>query len=100
LGIELEDNVIVGTTRWVVVDESSDIVGLIDMVAPGVPVVAYNYDFSNAPYKGLRYYEKGYVKEGVGAGGTSIAATAVKGLGYDELVSSIYEEYRRLVGNR
>ncbi len=100
LGVKLENNVIVGTTRWVVVDESSDIVGLIDMVAPRVPVVAYNYDFSNAPYEGLRYYEKGYVKEGVGAGGTSIAAAAVKGLGYDELVSSIYEEYRRLVGNR
>lgn len=100
LGLELKGNVIIGTTKWIVIDESSDIVGLIDMVAPETPIVAYNYDFSNAPYEGLRYYEKGYVKEGVGAGGTSIAATAVKGLGPDELISSIYEEYSRLVGSK
>ncbi len=95
-GVELNDNVVVGTTRWIIEDESSDINGLVEMISPDTPVIAYNYDFSNAPYEGLRYYEKGYVKEGVGAGGTSIAATAVMGFNYNELVESIYKEYERL----
>ncbi len=100
LGVSLEGQVIVGTTRWLIEDESSDIVGLVKMIAPEVPVVGFNYDFSNAPYPGLRYYEKGYVKEGVGAGGTSIAVTASKNLGYEVLVKSIYSEYGRLVEKR
>ena len=58
--------------------------------------MAYDLDFSNAPHEGLRYYERGYVKEGVGAGGTCIAA-AVKGVAYQRLLHNIYEEYERLI---
>ena len=97
-GLELGEKTIIGTTKWIIMDDSSDINGLVEMISPETPVIAYNYDFSNASYEGLRYYEKGYVKEGVGAGGTSIAATAVKNIGYSELVESIYREYERLTG--
>ncbi len=99
LGLELKDRVIIGTTKWIIKDSSSDIVGLVKTIAPEVPVVGFNYDFSNAPYPGLRYYEKGYVKEGVGAGGTSIAALVTRGLSYNELVEAVYQEYGRLVND-
>ena len=65
------------------------------MIYPSAPIIAYNLDFSNAPHEGLRYYERGYVKEGVGAGGTCIAA-AVRGVADQKLLHSIYEEYERL----
>jgi len=96
----LRGRVLIGTTRWLVNDGSSDLVGLVKMVYPSVPVVAYDLDFSNAPYEGLRYYERGYVKEGVGAGGTCIATTAVKGIAHKRLLDSIYEEYERLTEGR
>ncbi len=97
--ISLEGRVLIGTTRWLVEDSSSDLVGLVRTVYPSVPVVAYNLDFSNAPHEGLRYYERGYVKEGVGAGGTCIAA-AVKGVAHKKLLNSIYKEYERLAKGR
>lgn len=98
--IPLEGKVLIGTTRWLVNDSSSDLVGLVRMIYPSVPVVAYDLNFSNAPYEGLKYYERGYVKEGVGAGGTSIAVTAIKGVTHERLLNSIYEEYEKLLRRR
>jgi len=94
--VSLEGRVLIGTTRWLLSDDSSDLVELVRMIYPSAPIVAYDLDFSNAPHEGLRYYERGYVKEGVGAGGTCIAAT-VKGVAHKRLLQSIYEEYERLI---
>jgi len=58
--------------------------------------MAYEYDFSNSPYEGLKYYEAGYVKEGVGAGGIGILAEA-KGIKPSEVHNLIYKEYRNLL---
>ncbi len=87
----------VGTTRWVVEDRSSDIKGLIKEVSPSTPVIFTELSFSDSPYPGLRMYEEGYVKEGVGAGGTAVAVE-VKGLKLREIKEAIYREYERLIG--
>ncbi len=97
LGAELKERVVVGTTRWIIEDRSSDIIKIVDIIDERVPILAFNYDFSNAPFEGLKYYERGFVKEGVGAGGTAILASAVRGLKRDDIVKAVYEEYRRLV---
>jgi len=68
-------NVAIGTTRWVVADTSSDIRGIVKEVAD-VPVLAADLDFGGSRFAGLKAYEKGIVKEGVGAGGAAIAAMA------------------------
>ena len=68
-------NVAVGTTRWVANDRSSDLKGIVAQIAD-VPILAADLDFSPSRFEGLRAYEKGIVKEGVGAGGASIAAMA------------------------
>jgi len=96
-GVPLEGRVLVGTTRWLLDD--SDLVSLVKLIHPGVPVVACNLDFSGSPYEGLRYYEKGYVKEGVGAGGTGIAAL-LRGTTHKRLLDLIHEEYERLTEGR
>jgi len=71
-------NVAIGTTRWVANDASSDICGIVAQIAD-VPVLAADLDFSASRFSGLQAYEKGIVKEGVGAGGASIAAMAKLG---------------------
>jgi uncharacterized protein (TIGR00303 family) len=68
-------NVAIGTTRWVVNDNSSDICGIVAQIAD-VPVLAADIDFTLSRFSGLKAYEKGIVKEGVGAGGAAIAAMA------------------------
>jgi uncharacterized protein (TIGR00303 family) len=68
-------NVAVGTTRWVAKDKSSDICGIVKQFCE-VPILAADLDFGPSQYSGLRIYETGLVKEGVGAGGASIAAMA------------------------
>ncbi len=66
------DQVIVGTTRWLIEDTSADTVAIAQQV--DAAYLASEIDFSQSPYMQLRAYERGFVKEGVGAGGCAIAA--------------------------
>ncbi len=97
MGIELSKNIVIGTTKWIIKDKSSNIVGLIKAIRLNIPIIAINISFSTSPFEGLKYYEKGYVKEGVGAGGTTIAAVVVKDILLKEIIKGIYKEYDRLV---
>ena len=68
------NNIIVGTTRWVAEDSTGDTVGLAEDINP-VPLLASLLNFSDSSYQQLQWYEQGYVKEGVGAGGCAIASS-------------------------
>ena len=91
-------NVAIGTTRWVVNDSSSDICGIVAQIAD-VPVLAADIDFTQSQFSGLKAYEKGIVKEGVGAGGASIAAMAKLGgaVTKDILLKEIENNYVALM---
>ncbi len=67
------EQIVVGTTRWVVKDATGDTVGLAEAIGE-VPLLATQLDFFLSRYPQLQMYEQGYVKEGVGAGGCAIAA--------------------------
>jgi uncharacterized protein (TIGR00303 family) len=92
-------NVAVGTTRWVTKDNKSDICGIVKQFCQ-VPVIAADLDFGPSKYPGLRIYETGLVKEGVGAGGASIAAMAKTGSAVtkDILLKEIERNYALLMG--
>ncbi len=94
-------NVAVGTTRWVAKDNSSDICGIIKQFCD-VPVIAADLDFGPSKYPGLRIYETGLVKEGVGAGGASIAAMAKTGgaVTKDILLKEIERNYASLMNTK
>ena len=64
----------IATTRWLINDKSADLIGLVKEVYP-IPVVSSNLDFRDMPYESLRAFEEGFVKEGVGAGGSLVAAS-------------------------
>ena len=92
-------NVAIGTTRWVAQDTSSDICGIVSQIAD-VPVLAADLDFGGSRFDGLKAYEKGIVKEGVGAGGAAIAAMAATGgaVTKDMLLHEIEHNYAVLMG--
>lgn len=59
------------TTRWVARDPTADVGALYDEIG-GFTAVAADLDFSAAEFEPLRHYERGLVKEGVGAGGAAV----------------------------
>ena len=91
-------NIAIGTTRWVLNDSSSDLKGIVTQIYD-VPILAAEIDFSSSQYSGLRAYEKGVVKEGVGAGGAAIAAIAKTGgaITKDMLLAEIERNYAALI---
>jgi uncharacterized protein (TIGR00303 family) len=92
-------NVAVGTTRWVAKDKSSDLRGIVKQFCD-VPILAADLNFGKSRFPGLQIYETGLVKEGVGAGGASIAAMAkLNGaVTADLLLKEIERNYSLLMG--
>jgi uncharacterized protein (TIGR00303 family) len=92
-------NVAVGTTRWVAKDKSSDICGIVKQFCQ-VPILAADLNFGPSKFPGLQIYETGLVKEGVGAGGASIAAMAKTGgaVNREILLKEIERNYALLMG--
>ncbi|MGF3573592.1 MAG: nicotinate mononucleotide-dependent phosphoribosyltransferase CobT, partial [Candidatus Bathyarchaeia archaeon] len=63
---------------------------------------AADIDFNQSRFGGLRAYEAGVVKEGVGAGGAAIAAMAKSegSITKDTLLREIERNYERLVASK
>ena len=101
LNLDALDNVAIGTTRWIIADKTADLKGIITQIAD-IPILAADLDFSQSRLDGLKAYEKGVVKEGVGAGGAAIAAmTKSKGsITKEILLGEIERNYERLVGSK
>ncbi len=84
----------IATTKWVVNDESSTF----KETAKDIGIIFYSadLDFSKSRFKGLRGYERGYVKEGVGAGGATWLAVKA-GFTPDDVAKKVDELYERLM---
>ncbi|GAC1490225.1 MAG: TIGR00303 family protein [Chamaesiphon sp.] len=82
------EQIVVGTTRWVVEDHTGNTVGLAKVVKQ-VPLLATQLSFRTSCYPQLQVYEQGYVKEGVGAGGCAISAHLYQGWSQDRLLQMI-----------
>lgn len=95
------DNVAIGTTRWIIADKTANLERIITQIAD-VPVLAADLDFRESDFEGLRAYEAGAVKEGVGAGGAAIAAMAKSegSITKEALLKEIERNYERLLGSR
>ncbi|WP_310481445.1 nicotinate mononucleotide-dependent phosphoribosyltransferase CobT [Chamaesiphon sp. VAR_48_metabat_403] len=80
--------IVVGTTDWVANDRSGNTVALAKLI-PQIPLISTRLSFANSQYPQLQVYERGFVKEGVGAGGLAIAASLAQNWGQVELLNSI-----------
>jgi uncharacterized protein (TIGR00303 family) len=81
------EQVVVGTTRWVAEDPTGDTVGLANLL--DAPLLATQLSFAHSRYGALQAYEQGYVKEGVGAGASAIAASLYQGWDQHRLLEAI-----------
>lgn len=81
------ERVVVGTTRWVAEDTTGDTVGLANCLQ--APLIATRLSFATARYPQLQAYERGFVKEGVAAGGCAIASHLYGGWAPAHLMAAV-----------
>ncbi|WP_297489660.1 nicotinate-nucleotide--dimethylbenzimidazole phosphoribosyltransferase, partial [Thermococcus sp.] len=91
---EALDRFMIATTKWVINDRSATFIETAREI--GIITYSADLDFSKSEFKGLRDYEKGYVKEGVGAGGATWLAVKA-GFSPEEVSEKVEELYRRLM---
>jgi NaMN:DMB phosphoribosyltransferase len=83
--------IVIGTTRWVAEDPTGATVDLAQSFSKNSipPLLATKLSFANSQYPQLQAYERGFVKEGVGAGGAAIAAHLYQNWTQEKLLSAI-----------
>jgi uncharacterized protein (TIGR00303 family) len=64
----------IGTTSYIAKDPSADLSGLVRASSRQVPILSCDLHLGESSKPGLQAFARGFVKEGVGAGGASIAA--------------------------
>ncbi len=82
-------NICLGTTTYVVDDESSDLLNIISQIGD-INIYAVDPEFEKSDNEGLKNYLNGFVKEGVGAGG-SILMAILLGYSIDDIREKIEE---------
>jgi len=85
-----EIDAVIATTNYVASDPNVDI-----SLSP-FPVLVSDPMLGKSRYDGLRAYEKGFVKEGVGAGGLTLLAY-LRGIDAEVFLEEIERDYRRIV---
>ena len=79
----------IGTTSFVANDETSDIFNIISQIGK-INIHVVNPEFEKSSNDGLKNYLKGFVKEGVGAGGIMLTALLL-GYSIDDIREKIEE---------
>lgn len=72
---ELADDMCIATTKWIMEDKSADLNSIVKQASKNSAVIYSKLSFSSTKMEGLKAYEKGVVKEGVGAGGSAVLAS-------------------------
>lgn len=88
--------VVVGTTKWVIDDRSSNLTRLAEEL--GIPLICSELNFSQSRYPQLRAYEQGFVKEGVGAGAITIGSHLYDRWDQPKLIAEIEQTFRQGMG--
>ena len=65
-----------------------------------IPVLSINPKLEDSKFSGLRAYSEGFVKEGVGAGGSIIASMLKTGIDSQKLLELIDIEYKRISSSK
>jgi len=82
------------TTKWVALDPFADTAELSRRL--GAPYAASCPDFTKSRHAGLKAYEEGNVKEGIGAGGAMMLAHQCPGSSQEQIMSAIDDTYEEL----
>ena len=93
------ERICIGTTTYVAEDKSSNLENLIKAISADTRIYKSDPHLVYSLYPGLRSFARGFVKEGVGAGGVSIAAM-LKSEGQingDILLKAVEQEYDTII---
>ena len=90
-------NICLGTNSYVIDDGNSDLKYLIRTISPDVPIFSVNPGLDRSTKSGLKMYDKGVVKEGVGSGGALITLLLKSNLSLhkDMFLRNIEKEYEK-----
>jgi uncharacterized protein (TIGR00303 family) len=94
--------IVIGTTRWVAEDPTGATIDLAQSFSKNSipPLLATKLSFANSRYSQLQAYERGFVKEGVGAGAACIAASLGENWQQNQLLVAIEAEMEKLSSNQ
>jgi uncharacterized protein (TIGR00303 family) len=90
-----ENRVAIGTTSYIIDDKDANLLDMVKSISD-IPVLSIDPKLKNSKFDGLRAYSKGFVKEGVGAGGSMIASILKTGIDSKKLLELIDKEYSRV----
>lgn len=85
---------VVATTSWITNDKNAKTKNLAELCDS--PLISSNISFKESKYNGLRAYEEGHIKEGVGAGGLMVTADLYKYATRKEIINKIEELYSQV----
>lgn len=88
------DRLAIGTTRWIVEDKSADMVGLLSEIWPNFALLSSEFNLGESRFEGLRAYEQGFVKEGVGMGGL-LCVTELRGVPRSVILETVEKLYEK-----
>lgn len=88
-------NTVIGTTSYVINDLSANLVETVEQIFD-IPILVAKLKLGESKISGLRSYAEGFVKEGAGAGGSSIACMLKAGLDAERLLVLTEKEYQRI----
>lgn len=92
------ENTAVATTSYVIDDASANLVDTVRQIDQ-VPVFGVRLALGNSKIDGLKSYANGFVKEGVGAGGASLAAMIKVGIDSTRLLQLTEKQYQEIFGH-
>ena len=90
-----KNRVAIGTTSYIIDDSSANFLETVKSISD-IPVLSINPKLEDSKFDGLRAYSEGFVKEGVGAGGSMIASILKTGIDSKKLLELIDKEYSRV----
>lgn len=88
-------NVAIGTTSYVTDDHTANLVDMVKQI-DDIPIFAAKLALKDSKINGLKSFADGFVKEGVGAGGASIAAMLKVGIDAKHLLELSETEYQAI----
>ena len=91
-----KENVSIGTTRYIVEDREAGFLDTIKRI-DDIPILVSDPGLDKSSISGLRSYSEGFVKEGVGAGGSIVAAVLKTGINSEQFLKLVEEEYNRVL---
>jgi len=90
------DNVALATTSYIIDDKSANLIEMVPQIDT-IPVFSVKLALGRSKIDGLKAFAGGFVKEGVGAGGASLAAMLKIGIDAEKLLTLAEQQYSETI---